>query len=141
MPLWVIFSLAHTLVCSSPLCLPLLRLSAAFVPLAGKFIFLVPLLPHIPMFCHHHLSRVSSSPYLATNKPYLVSRRRNTGEVVTESQRVCFMSGNVLSEIDNCVNVSVIVCYCDSLMKLVFVSYGSVVICFLFLLWPSRSCI
>ena len=69
-----------------------------------------------------------------TNKPYLVSRRRNTGEVVTESQRVCFMSGNVLSEIDNCVNVSVIVCYCDSLMKLVFISYGSVVVCFLFLL-------
>ena len=42
-----------------------------------------------------------------TNKSYLVSRRRNAGEVVTASQCVCFMSENVLSEIDNDVNVSV----------------------------------
>ena len=31
------------------------------------------------------------------------------GEVVTASQHICFMSGNVLSEIDNGVNVSVVV--------------------------------
>ena len=61
------------------------------------------------MFCHHHLSRVSSSPHLATNKPYLVSRRQNASEVVTASQRVCFMYENMLSEIDNGVNVSVVV--------------------------------
>ena len=66
-------------------------------------------LPRIPALCCHHLSRVSSSPYLVTNKPYLVSRRRNAGEVVTASQRLCFMSENVLSEIDNGVNVSVVV--------------------------------
>ena len=58
-------------------------------------------LPRIPALCCHHLSRVSSSPYLVTNKPYLVSRRRNAGEVVTASQRLCFMSENVLSEIDS----------------------------------------
>ena len=67
------------------------------------------LLPLIPAFYHHHLSRVSYSPYLMKNKPYLVSRRRNASEVVTASQRVCFLSENVLFEIDNGVNVSVVV--------------------------------
>ena len=44
-----------------------------------------------------------------TSKSYLVSRRRNTLEVVTALQRVCFMSENVFSEIDNGVNVGVVV--------------------------------
>ena len=50
--------------------------------------------------------------------------------MLTASQRVCIMFENVLSEIDNGVNVSVAACYWDSLMKLVFVSYGSVAVCF-----------
>ena len=54
--------------------------------------------------------------------------------MLTASQCVCIMFENVLSEIDNGVNVSVAACYWDSLMKLVFVSYGSVAVCFLFLL-------
>ena len=69
----------------------------------------MPPLPRVLTFCRHHLSRVSSSPYLVTNKSYLVSRRRNTGEVVTTLQRLCFMSENVLSKIDNGVNASVVV--------------------------------
>ena len=69
----------------------------------------MPPIPRILMFCRHHLSRVLSSPYLATNKLYLVSRRQIAGEVVMASQRICFMSENMLSEIDNGVNVSVVV--------------------------------
>ena len=78
------------------------RLTAAFALSAGNFSSLL-------LFCRHHLSRISSSPYLATNKPYLVSRRKNVGEVVMASQRLCFMSENVLFEIDNGVNASVVV--------------------------------
>ena len=55
-------------------------------------------LTRIPAFCRHHLSCVSSSPYLATNMSYLVSRRRNACEVVMASQRLCFMFENMLSE-------------------------------------------